>query len=65
MNIFGLAAFGAALTLIVIGALQVFGVTTLGVDDMLAVLFILLGTATLAGAFSSGHLPTWPRGGRG
>jgi hypothetical protein len=66
VNILGLAALGAALTLIVVGALQVFGVTTLGAEDMLDILFILLGTATLAGAFSSsGHLPTWPRGGRG
>jgi hypothetical protein len=65
VNVFALAALAAALTLVVVGALQALGVTTLGTEDMLAALFILLGTAILAGAFSPGHLPTWPRGGRG
>lgn len=61
VNVFGLAAVGAALTLVVVGALQVFGVTTLGAEDMLDILFILLGTATLAGTFLTGHAG-WPRG---
>jgi hypothetical protein len=58
VNIFALAAFGAAL---VIGALQVFGVTALDDADMLGILFILTGTIGLAGTFLAGH-PAWPRG---
>jgi hypothetical protein len=62
VGVFGVAALAAALTLVVVGALQAFGVTTLDADDMLAALFILLGAVAAAGAFA-GSGPSWPRRG--
>lgn len=52
MPLLDLAALGAAVTAIVIGALQVFEVTTLDGADMLNALFVLAGTVWLAD-----HLP--------
>lgn len=52
MSLLNLAALGAAITAIVLGALQVFEVTALDGNDMLAALSVLAGTVWLAG-----HLP--------
>jgi hypothetical protein len=62
VNVFSAAVLAAALTLIAIGALQAFGVTTLDDGDMLAAGFILLGTVAAAGALP-GSGPSWPRRG--
>lgn len=55
-------SFPAALTLVVIGALQVTGVTTLDDRGMLGILFILLGVVALAGAVPADRYP-WSRRG--
>lgn len=54
MSLLNLAALGAALTLIVVGALQVFEVTALDGADMLNVLFILAGTVFLSATLPAG-----------
>lgn len=50
MSILGLVALGAALTSIVIGALQIFEVTMFDGAQMIDILFILAGTVWLSTA---------------
>jgi hypothetical protein len=61
VSILGLAALGAALTSIVIGALQVFEVTTLDAAQMINILFILAGTVWLSGAVGGTVTVPWAR----